>query len=114
MGKYGFSDDVEPAAPQLISLPKPKPKADKPAPALVADAVRAGESLGFVSREPRKKAEAPARRPGRQRTEPQAKLLVTGPERVIDAFRAYCEREDIASYWQAIERLLESNSLSKR
>ncbi|WP_425106613.1 hypothetical protein [Ancylobacter sp.] len=107
MSKYGFPDD-EGEAPPIISLPNPKPKAQKPEPALVAEAVKAGQELGFVPRElpaAERSVKAP-RRPGRRRVEPQDKLLVTGPARVIEAFREFCEQENASSYWVALEMLL--------
>lgn len=107
MSKYGFSDD-EDEPPPIISLPSPKPKAQKPEAALIAEAVKAGQELGFVPREP-PAAERPVkapRRPGRRKVEPQDKLLVTGPARVIEAFRDFCERENASSYWVALEMLM--------
>lgn len=112
MGKYGFDDA---ASAPVITLPTPKPKSEKPPPELVADAVRAGQQLGFVPREPVAQPasampETPTareRRGGRRKTEPQGKLLIAGPERVMEAFRLYCDERDIASYWAALEDLLE-------
>lgn len=109
MSKYGFPDD-EIVPPPAIDLPTPKPRTQKPEPALVAEAVKAGQELGFVPREPGPTAASPslaARRGGRRKSEPQDKLLVAGPARVIEAFRDLCERENIPSYWLALEMLME-------
>ncbi|MFG1298033.1 hypothetical protein V5F50_19765 [Xanthobacter sp. V13C-7B] len=110
MSKYGFPDD-EIVPPPAIELPTPKPRTEKPAPALVAEAVKAGQELGFVPREPGSPS-APAsglipKRGGRRKSEPQDKLLVAGPARVIEAFREFCEQENIRSYWLALEMLME-------
>ena len=102
MSKYGFSAE---ATAEALSLPSPKQKREKPATELVVEAVKAGEGLGFVSREPRAEATA-SRRGGRRKSEPQDKLLIAGPARVIADFRAYCERENIPSYWAALEILM--------
>lgn len=95
MSKYGFGGGIElpPAAPA-----KPRrPVADD----TLHEAVAAGEKLGFVSREP-----LPRRKPGPKRTEPQGKVSIPGPKRVIDAFRVYCNDENL-TLWQGLERLLE-------
>lgn len=114
MSKYGFADDdlPEEPAPATISLPKPKKKAaDKPAPEALREAVRAGEALGFVSREP--DAKPAARRPGRRKAaEPTDQLNIFGPVRVIQAFRDYCDREGLQNYWTGIERLLQQHRRS--
>lgn len=104
MSKYGFAEEDTPA----ISLPKPKASAPRPPAELVSEAAKVGESLGFVSREPRKDQ---PRRGGRRRVEPQDKVLITGPARVITAFRAYCDANDL-HYWTALEQLLEAASSS--
>lgn len=104
MSKYGFTEEEPPA----ISLPKPKASAPPPPAELVNEAAKVGEKLGFVSREPRKDQ---PRRGGRKRVEPQDQLLITGPARVISAFRAYCDANEL-HYWTALEQLLESASPS--
>ena len=99
MSKFGFSDSIK--EPPAIELPKPAKSGKKPDKAKVAKAVAAGKDLGFVSRE----GQGTVRRTGRKRTEPQGKLLIAGPERVIEQFRAYCDQEGV-SYWAGLEVLL--------
>lgn len=92
--KYGFGGGIE------------LPKADTPKPRAVPDhnaikeAVEAGTALGFVSREPSAK-----RKPGPKRSEPQDKVSIPGPKRVIDEFRAYCASRDI-TLWEGLDMLL--------
>jgi hypothetical protein len=109
MSKYGFDDD--PAAdpiPEAIALPKPKQKSPRPPAEAVKEAVKAGAKLGFVSREP-DAADRPARKGGRRKApEPQDNIYIAGPQRVIDAFRAYCDEQGVASYWLGLEALLKS------
>ncbi|MCV6574508.1 MAG: hypothetical protein OIF58_02135 [Cohaesibacter sp.] len=97
---YGFNKPELPADPS-ITLPAPKAgrKSNKQA---VAKALDAGKKLGFVSRETRSR-----RRPGPKRTEPQGKLTLTGPQRVIERLQAYADDLGGVPYWQAIEKLLD-------
>lgn len=92
--KYGFGGGIQ--------LPKQQatPARRKVAPALVDQAVEAGEKLGFVDREPMAR-----RKPGPKRKEPQDKVSIPGPKRVIDAYRAFCTEENL-TLWQGLERLL--------
>lgn len=106
MSKYGFDDEtIGEAVADAIALPKPKPKVARPPAEAVKEAVRAGEKLGFVSREP-----ASVRRPrrgGRRKApEPQDQINIAGPARVIEAFRAYCDAQGTSSYWVGLEALL--------
>jgi len=94
--KYGFAGGVE-----LPKTPRSKSKATVDPPAL-SEAVRAGEDLGFVSREPSMR-----RKPGPKRKEPQDKLTIPGPKRVTDEFRSFCAKRNL-TLWQGIEMLLES------
>lgn len=92
-GKYGFDGG--------ISLPKmdtPAPR--QPAALDLDDAVKAGAKLGFVDREP-----VMRRKPGPKRREPQDKMSIPGPKRVIDRFRAFCIERDI-TLWQGVDMLL--------
>ena len=94
-GKYGFWGGIE------------LPKADSPKPRLVPDqsalkeALEAGVTLGFVSREPTAR-----RKPGPKRTEAQDKVSVPGPKRVIDQFRAFCTEQNV-TLWEGLELLLQ-------
>lgn len=96
MSKYGFGGGVK--------LPDPVPSKPREAvdPRSLEQALAAGEELGFVSRE----APASRRKPGPKRTEPQDKVSIPGPKRVIDAFRRYCTEENV-TLWQGLEQLLE-------
>lgn len=94
--KYGFGQEE----PGEIVLPPPKPATPKPTPAEVAGAVEAGESLGFVTREPNSGA---GRR--RKKGEPQDKMFISGPARVIANFKDYADKQGLP-YWQVIENLM--------
>lgn len=113
--KYGFGK---------IDLPPPVPGRRTPQPGseTLEQAVEAGKSLGFVDRTPArapvpdvpKEAVSPSRRkPGPKRREPQDKLSIPGPKRVIDAFRTYCAEQDL-TLWQGLERLLDSQERTPR
>lgn len=92
--KYGFGGGIE------------LPKADTPKPRAVPDqnavneAVEAGTALGFISREP-----ATKRKPGPKRSEPQDKVSIPGPKRVIDTFRAFCTEQNV-TLWEGLDILL--------
>jgi hypothetical protein len=94
--KYGFGGGIE--LPETSTPDKPRPKA---AAENVAKAVKAGADQGFVSREP-----AARLKPGPKRTEPQGKVSIPGPARVIDDFRAFCSGRNL-TLWQGLEYLLE-------
>ncbi|RAH96059.1 hypothetical protein DLJ53_33465 [Acuticoccus sediminis] len=102
MSKYGFGDEeVEP-----IALPKVRRQSPKPQPEAVRASVEEGRALGFVPREVTAEPPSrPARKPGRRKGEPKSQILISGPARVIDAFRDHCEAGEI-TYWEAIERWL--------
>lgn len=92
--KYGFGGGIE------------LPKEDTPKPRVVPDqnaikeAVEAGTALGFVSREP-----AAKRKPGPKRSEPQDKVSIPGPKRVIDEFRGFCTERNV-TLWEGLDMLL--------
>lgn len=95
--KYGFTGGG-------IELPEPKPKTKPkahPKPPHIDQAVEAGNALGFVSREP-----VTRMKPGPKRTEPQDKVSIPGPKRVVDEFRAFCRAQNL-TLWQGLEQLLE-------
>ena len=93
--KYGFGSG--------ISLPKDDGAGDRPpvAKATLAEAVQAGNTLGFVDREP-----VARRKPGPKRREPQDKVSIPGPKRVIDQYRAFCTERGV-TLWQGLELLLD-------
>lgn len=101
---YGFGEDSNKAA---ITLPKSAPKKPASAEALSA-VVKEGNKLGFVSREGQGR-----RKPGPKRTEPQGKLTLTGPKRVLDRLQARCDAMGGLSYWQAIEVLLDATETAE-
>ena len=96
-GKYGFGGGLD---LPMADLPKSRAVPDK---AVLDEAVAAGTALGFVSREPIIK-----RKPGPKRKEPQDKVSIPGPKRVIDAFRAYCATRDV-TLWEGLEELLDAD-----
>lgn len=108
--KYGFSDNTaEEAAVPPVKLPEPKPWSERPSEEAVAELARRGQELGFVSREPghaatASVAAAPAGR--RRKPEPQDKVMVAGPARVLKPFRDFCDAEGLSSYWAGIEKLM--------
>lgn len=68
-------------------------------------AVRAGQQLGYVNRDP-----APARRkPGPRPTEPQGKLTIAGPQRVFDEFRRFCDDQSL-TLAQGLDALLSARN----
>lgn len=97
MSKYGFGgagiDLPKPSAPS-----SPRPKLESEA---VERAVQAGSDLGFVNREPSNRL-----RPGPKRSEPQDKVSIPGPKRVIDDFRNYCRMHNL-TLWQGLDQLME-------
>jgi hypothetical protein len=95
MTKYGFGGGIE--LPKTTEPQNPRPK---PAPKQVEQAVQAGTQLGFVSREPSSRL-----KPGPRRTEPQDKVSIPGPKRVVDEFRDYCRTHNL-TLWQGLEALL--------
>jgi hypothetical protein len=95
MSKYGFGGGIE--------LPIPKPSASprlKIEPVHMDEAVQAGAELGFVNREPLTRL-----KPGPRRKEPQDKVSIPGPKRVIDDFRFFCQEHNM-TLWQGLEYLL--------
>lgn len=95
MSKYGFDGGINLPKPSESS--KTRPKAE---PGSVEKAVEAGKSLGFVSRDASTRL-----KPGPKRREPQDKVSIPGPKRVVDKFRAFCRDRDL-TLWQGLELLL--------
>ena len=95
-GKYGFSGGID--LPKTTPDPKLRPKVDGSS---LSEAVKAGVDLGFVSREPTTRL-----KPGPKRKEPQDKVSIPGPKRVVDDFRAFCSSRNL-TLWQGLELLLE-------
>lgn len=95
MSKYGFGGGIE--LPNTTTPTKPRPKIETES---IERAVQAGSQLGFVSREPSTRL-----KPGPRRTEPQDKVSIPGPKRVVDDFRNFCRSHDL-TLWQGLEYLL--------
>lgn len=93
--KYGFGGGIE--LPKSTPEAKPRPKIERNA---LDQAVQAGNEMGFVSREP-----VARMKPGPKRKEPQDKVSIPGPKRVIDDFRNFCRERDM-TLWQGLELLL--------
>lgn len=111
--KYGFSEEApEDATVPPVKLPDPKPRTERPSEQAVAEVARRGQELGFVSREPIQ-SHLPASGGRRRKTEPQDKMMIAGPTRVLKAFRDYCDAEGLTSYWAGIERLMRQAGLLK-
>ncbi|MGN7964103.1 hypothetical protein [Brucella sp. 22210] len=112
---YGFGDNDEKSASSPTELKKlrlPTAKADTPSSTAVdvAAALEVGQGLGFLSRQP---TSTPIvnrpRRPGPKRTEPQGKITVTGPQRVLDQLQAKSDSMGGIPYWQVIDALLRAD-----
>ena len=97
MSKYGFGGGIELPKQDTPAKPRPKIATDQ-----VEKAVQAGSELGFVNREPSTRL-----KPGPKRTEPQDKVSIPGPKRVVDDFRSFCRSRDL-TLWQGLEYLLEA------
>jgi hypothetical protein len=96
---YGFDKTMDTVRlPKLRENPPQKPAT---APTM-APVLQAAQELGFVSREV-----STRRKPGPKRTEPQDKITVTGPKRVMDRLKAYCDRMGGVSYCDGIQALLD-------
>ena len=96
--KYGFSGGIE-----LPETPSPTKRTAVDNTALT-QAVQAGNDLGFVDREP-----VARRKPGPKRKEPQDKVSIPGPKRVIDNYRAFCTDRNL-TLWQGLELLLDNQT----
>jgi hypothetical protein len=110
MSYFDHVDDTTTAAPAPIGglrLPAKKPDAAPERQATVTKEAldRVGKAAGFISRQ----SKASRRRPGPKRTEPQGKITVTGPQRIIDALQARSDALGGVPYWQVIEELLEAS-----
>lgn len=98
MSKYGFSGGIE--LPKTSKASRTRPRID---PDSVEKAIEAGKSLGFINREGSARL-----KPGPKRKEPQDKVSIPGPKRVVDDFRTFCREHDL-TLWQGLELLLSEN-----
>lgn len=94
---YGFDNNED-----AIKLPVTKKKLVTKPQAIEA-AAEAGKILGFVPRDGKA-----GRKSGPKRTEPQGKVTLTGPQRVISRLQRYCDAQGSVAYWQAVEQLMDS------
>lgn len=101
MSNYGFEDEDDFVPPRL---PKRQNRAPKSA---IQTAVKAGNDMGFVPRESatRKAVEVKDRRSINR--EPQGKILITGPERVLEKLRKI-SIDTNEPYWRVLEKLIKS------
>lgn len=95
--KYGFGGGIQ--LPKQEPTP-PRPRQETPD---LSKAIKAGNDLGFVNRDP-----STRRKPGPKRTEPQDKVSIPGPKRIIDRYRAYCTDHNL-TLWQGLEALLDDS-----
>ena len=105
---YGFPTDdapvpeTTPATTGIKLPPVRKRPVEAAAPAAdMARALQAGQDLGFVNRETNAR-----RTPGPKSKEPQDRINVSGPKRIIDRLKAYSDGAGL-SYCEAIEALLD-------
>jgi hypothetical protein len=104
MSNYGFDDNEDFTPPPL---PKRKTSVDK---VNIKTAVKAGNDMGFVPRDlpPVQKTEGRDRRSLNK--EPQGKILITGPERVLGKLRDMSIKRN-EPYWKVIESLLDGRKI---
>ena len=107
MSNYGFNDEDDFVPPPL---PKRTTNVDK---GNIKSAVKAGNDMGFVPREVPSVKQTETRDRRRINKEPQGKILITGPERILGKLRELSiERNE--PYWKVIERLLEGSKIQDR
>ena len=96
---FGFSAARKSTADKLKAIQPGQPHNAPPS----TDRVdRAGEALGFTSREP---APAPVQMRRRREIGPTVAINTRAPERVAGPFIRFCE-ENRYSYWEGIEELM--------
>lgn len=108
---YGFDNNTAAAqsAPlDTVRLPTPKAREAAPLAAPMPQVLQAAAELGFVSRDV-----VARRKPGPKRKEPQDKITVTGPKRIMDRLKAYCDSKGGVSYCDGIEALLDAVQKTK-
>lgn len=101
MSDYGFDETDETFTPP--KLPKRTSNTSKQN---VQTAVKAGQEIGFI---PRDTASVGTHEPKDRRQlnkEPQGKILITGPERILAQLRTI-SIETNQPYWKVVETLLE-------
>ena len=93
MSTYGFGGGG-------IALPEAQAQRTRVDTDALGRAAEAGRALGFEPRDA-----AVRRKPGPKRREPQVKMSIAGPARVLDSFRAYCDAHGLTQR-EGIERLM--------
>ena len=117
--KLDFGADEELSEPPS-SLPLRPTKRTPIDPSLAQVATERGRAAGFVPRDgvapgsDIQNGAEPAsvtgrRRPGRPRREPQTRVSLAGPVRVIERFQDYCLKNGDVTYWQGLEQLLDAH-----
>jgi len=108
---YNFDDEDEAdVAPVKLPTPKTKKAVNRPIPANAKNIAEAGKKLGFVDRSP---SRTKRRKTGPKQTEPQDRISLSGPKRVLDRLKARADEMDDAAYWEVIEYLLETENPTK-
>ena len=94
--KYGFGGGIQ--------LPRQEPTPSRPRQETpdLSKALKAGDDPGFVNRGPSFRL-----KPGPKRTEPQDKVSIPGPKRIIDRYRACCPERNL-TLWKGLEDLLDA------
>lgn len=100
MSDYGFDETNENFEPPV--LPKRSKQVSKQT---VQTAVEVGNSLGFIPRDLPNKSEHKKSDRRQVNKEPQGKILITGPERVLEQLREMSISSN-QPYWKVIESLL--------
>jgi hypothetical protein len=108
---YGFDKTKKPAAAapatenKQLDMSGLNLRAPEVSPAQEAAAVKAGDALGFSSREP---APVAVTRTRRRKSVPSKSVLVKGPTAVMDRFISYADATNAGSYWEALDRLMKA------
>lgn len=108
---YGFDNSAATAESvplDTVRLPTPKARETAPVAAPMPQVLQAAAELGFVSRDV-----SARRKPGPKRKEAQDKITVTGPKRIMDRLKAYCDAKGGISYCDGIEALLDAVQKTK-
>lgn len=101
---FGFAAARKSTSDKLKAI---KPNQSQPDPASMERVDRAGEALGFTSREP---PPAPILVRRRREIGPTVAINTRAPERVAIPFIRFCE-ENRYSYWEGIEELMKRSGV---
>ena len=106
MSKFGFDAPLN--LEDFSGLPEKKTTV-KPKNIPSGTFAEEAEKLGFSDRSPatKKSPQPKNRKPGRKPPpEPKAKVLISGPESIMNEFKQYCENNGNIPYWEGLERLM--------